>query len=156
MSFHSDHQLLEADRLLFGQRIAKALQLENRTSPSSWSPARLKRKRAAAIVLRVHKAVPKPTLGSKAARRRLALVRALADRDGLKCRYCEVPFGSVDDPEITIDHIVSRSEGGTSRQENLCLACAPCNEWKGGIHGDTPRYLRGLPSRTGLSAWRAS
>ena len=41
------------------------------------------------------------------------------------CAYCQasgVP--------LQIEHIVARSQGGTDRVSNLCLACGPCNQKK--------------------------
>jgi 5-methylcytosine-specific restriction endonuclease McrA len=156
MAFRDDHQHLEADRLLLGQRAAKALQKENRTALADWTVAKLRRKRARAIVLRAQSGNMAPTPLSKTQRRRLNRIRALAARDGLECYYCRLKFVTEDDPAITFDHVISKSEGGTDALENQVLSCAPCNEKKGGIHGKSPRYLVGLPSRSGSSAWRAS
>jgi hypothetical protein len=52
-----------------------------------------------------------------AARRALILVR-----DGRLCRYC----GATDGP-FHIDHVVPVSRGGSNNDDNLCVACAPCN-----------------------------
>lgn len=43
-------------------------------------------------------------------------------RDGEVCRYC----GQTEGP-FHIDHIVPVSRGGSNRDDNLCVACAPCN-----------------------------
>src|SRR5215510_1070989 len=49
-------------------------------------------------------------------------------RDGYRCQYC----GAVNEPaELTIDHIIPRSRGGTNDALNLCAACIPCNNRKG-------------------------
>src|SRR5215831_18524275 len=49
-------------------------------------------------------------------------------RDGYRCQYC----GIVKDPnDLTIDHIIPRSRGGTNDALNLCAACIPCNNRKG-------------------------
>ena len=34
-------------------------------------------------------------------------------------------------PDLTIDHVVPRSRGGTDHLENLQLLCAACNSIKG-------------------------
>jgi len=46
-------------------------------------------------------------------------------RDGFRCGYC----GSRHN--LTVDHIVPRSQGGTDSWENLITACEPCNRRKG-------------------------
>jgi len=49
-------------------------------------------------------------------------------RDGYRCQYC----GAVKDAaDLTIDHIIPRSRGGTNDALNLCAACIPCNNRKG-------------------------
>jgi 5-methylcytosine-specific restriction endonuclease McrA len=49
-------------------------------------------------------------------------------RDLFKCQYCDDVF---DYDELTIDHVVPRSEGGTTKWENCVTACKPCNHRKG-------------------------
>lgn len=50
------------------------------------------------------------------------------DRDAYKCTYCGV-FCDIFDNKTrpTIDHIIPRSKGGSSRYENLTTACFSCN-----------------------------
>lgn len=43
-------------------------------------------------------------------------------RDGAHCTYC----GATQGP-FHIDHIQPYSRGGTDDDDNLCVACAPCN-----------------------------
>lgn len=45
-------------------------------------------------------------------------------RDKNKCQYC----GST--KNLTIDHIIPKSKGGTNDWTNLCLACSNCNTKK--------------------------
>jgi len=53
--------------------------------------------------------------------------RNLFKRDHWACQYCGVqPSGD----ELTIDHVVPRSRGGTSTWENCVLACVECNKRK--------------------------
>lgn len=44
------------------------------------------------------------------------------------CCYCKVVF-LID--ELTVEHIVPLSFGGTNEDNNIALACAPCNHEKG-------------------------
>lgn len=48
-------------------------------------------------------------------------------RDGLRCRYCGTPVGAV---LTEIDHIIPRSRGGWSIEQNLVVVCRPCNQFK--------------------------
>ncbi len=50
--------------------------------------------------------------------------RNLFRRDHATCQYCGKRPGS---SELTIDHIVPRSLGGTSTWDNCVLACVSCN-----------------------------
>ena len=49
----------------------------------------------------------------------------LINRDGAVCKICEKPFKSMKD--ITFDHIVPKSKGGTDELENIQLAHFRCN-----------------------------
>ena len=53
--------------------------------------------------------------------------RNLFKRDHSSCQYCGARPGSA---ELTIDHVVPRSLGGTSTWENCVLACVACNARK--------------------------
>ena len=46
-------------------------------------------------------------------------------RDGFTCQYC----GKGDD--LTFDHVIPRSQGGTTSWENVVAACSRCNLRKG-------------------------
>ncbi len=55
--------------------------------------------------------------------------RNLFRRDGFRCQYCgQKPQSS----ELTIDHVIPRSQQGESSWENCVLACVKCNTKKGG------------------------
>jgi 5-methylcytosine-specific restriction endonuclease McrA len=73
-------------------------------------------------------------------------IRILA-RDKMRCQYCGVR-GNVF--ELTLDHIVPRSQGGRSEPENLCAACRACNQRKG---DRTPEEAR-MPLLASPSALR--
>ena len=69
--------------------------------------------------------------------------RAVFARDGWTCQYC----GSRSN--LTVDHVIPRSKGGTSSWENIVASCAPCNRRKGdrlprqaGMH---PRHAPRVP-----------
>jgi len=44
------------------------------------------------------------------------------------CCYCAKIFLMND---LTIEHIIPRSHGGTNDEKNIALACAPCNQERG-------------------------
>ena len=50
-------------------------------------------------------------------------------RDGNTCQYCGQKFSR---SELNLDHVVPRSQGGTSRWENIVCSCHGCNRRKGG------------------------
>jgi 5-methylcytosine-specific restriction endonuclease McrA len=50
-------------------------------------------------------------------------------RDRLLCQYCGGPFVAHD---LTFDHVIPRSQGGTTTWANVVAACGPCNLKKGG------------------------
>src|SRR5581483_4478126 len=54
--------------------------------------------------------------------------RTVLARDVYTCQYCGSQPGR---NELTIDHIVPRSRGGTTSWENVVTACGPCNRRKG-------------------------
>src|ERR1700742_4904296 len=49
-------------------------------------------------------------------------------RDRNTCQYCGVLLSSSD---LTLDHVIPRSRGGSSSWENLVACCHPCNRKKG-------------------------
>lgn len=77
------------------------------------------------------------------AHRRKITRRAVFARDSWTCQYC----GS--HSNLTVDHVIPRSKGGTSSWENIVASCAPCNRRKGdrlpkqaGMH---PRHAPSTP-----------
>jgi 5-methylcytosine-specific restriction endonuclease McrA len=58
-----------------------------------------------------------------------AVRRQVTAREGYRCAYCRSPQ-RVGIPMV-VDHILPLVAGGSSRLENLCLACYRCNEFKG-------------------------
>lgn len=50
-------------------------------------------------------------------------------RDENRCQYCGKRFPT---SELTLDHVVPRSQGGLTTWENIVCACVDCNVRKGG------------------------
>mgnify|MGYP001579970037 FL=1 len=50
-------------------------------------------------------------------------------RDGLACCYCGE--GVEDGAQLTLDHLVAHSHGGTNVKTNLVTACHRCNSRRG-------------------------
>jgi 5-methylcytosine-specific restriction endonuclease McrA len=57
-------------------------------------------------------------------------------RDRDTCQYCGVRYPRSD---LNLDHVIPRSQGGTSRWENIVCSCHACNRRKG---GRTPEQAR--------------
>jgi 5-methylcytosine-specific restriction endonuclease McrA len=57
-------------------------------------------------------------------------------RDRNTCQYCGKKFAR---SELNLDHVVPRSQGGTSNWENVVCSCHECNRRKG---GKTPEQAR--------------
>lgn len=64
-------------------------------------------------------------------------VAYLIARDGDRCFWCHFDFAVrhldgvlPNDRRRTLDHVIPRSQGGTSRKGNLVLACWRCNHRK--------------------------
>lgn len=67
--------------------------------------------------------------------------RTVLARDMYRCQYCGIHASK---RELTIDHVVPRSKGGTTVWENVVSACGPCNRRK----GDRPLEQSGMVLRT--------
>jgi 5-methylcytosine-specific restriction endonuclease McrA len=57
--------------------------------------------------------------------RRKITRRAVFARDDWTCQYCGARGN------LTVDHVIPRSKGGSSTWENIVASCAPCNRRKG-------------------------
>lgn len=55
--------------------------------------------------------------------------RNLFARDGSRCQYCGKRFATT---ELSLDHVVPRSQGGENTWDNIVCACIRCNVRKGG------------------------
>ena len=59
--------------------------------------------------------------------RRKITRRAVFARDDWTCQYCGARSN------LTVDHVIPRSKGGSSEWENIVASCAPCNRRKGNL-----------------------
>jgi hypothetical protein len=67
-----------------------------------------------------------------------ALRHRISELDKHRCAYCQTQVIIVGSP-LTVDHIIPEALGGLTEESNLCLACRPCNEYKGSqTHGIDP------------------
>jgi 5-methylcytosine-specific restriction endonuclease McrA len=55
--------------------------------------------------------------------------RNIYARDSSRCQYCGKKFPST---ELSLDHVVPRSQGGKASWENIVCCCVRCNVKKGG------------------------
>lgn len=55
--------------------------------------------------------------------------RNIYARDGNRCQYCGGKFSTT---ELSLDHVVPKSQGGLANWENIVCACLSCNIRKGG------------------------
>ena len=55
--------------------------------------------------------------------------RNIFARDNNQCQFCGKKFPT---SELSLDHVVPRSQGGISTWENIVCACVNCNVRKGG------------------------
>ena len=75
--------------------------------------------------------------------------RNVFKRDHYTCQYCGAQPGS---EELTIDHVLPRSQGGVSSWVNCVLACMACNKRKADRTPEQARMrLRRKPARP---AWK--
>ncbi len=56
----------------------------------------------------------------------------IIQQDGRCCCYCQTKEENSGIP-MTYDHIQPISKSGNTTFENVCLACRPCNEFKGSL-----------------------
>ncbi len=71
--------------------------------------------------------------------------RTVLARDMHTCQYCGAQPSK---HELTVDHVIPRSRGGTTIWENVVTACAPCNRRKGNrLPEEAHMMLRSKPTR---------
>lgn len=58
--------------------------------------------------------------------------RAIFKRDDASCQYCNASApNDIGFDDLTIDHVLPRSQGGKTTWENAVIACTKCNRKKG-------------------------
>ena len=68
--------------------------------------------------------------------------RAVFARDRWTCQYCGSGHAN-----LTVDHVIPRSKGGSSSWENIVTCCAPCNRRKGDmLPKQANMHLRSQPT----------
>ena len=58
------------------------------------------------------------------------LARKISNRARDRCEYCLMPRFALPLP-FQIDHVIAQKHGGDTVENNLALACAHCNRFKG-------------------------
>jgi len=61
--------------------------------------------------------------------------RSLFKRDGEKCVHCSTTSN------LTVDHILPKSKGGTWKLGNLQMLCRPCHDIKDNYKGISRRHV---------------
>ena len=75
--------------------------------------------------------------------------RNIFARDDNRCQYCGVRFPT---SELSLDHVVPRSQGGPTTWDNIVCCCVDCNVRKGGRTPDQAHMkLIKLPARPARS-----
>ncbi len=71
-----------------------------------------------------------------------ATEQAIRNRAGHRCEYCHFPELFAEVP-FHLDHVIAQQHGGPTQLENLALACAFCNRFKGpNLSGVDPQTQR--------------
>lgn len=65
-------------------------------------------------------------------------------RDGYQCQYCGEQFQSED---LTFDHVIPVSQGGTKSWDNIVSACVDCNRSKGNRTPEQAGMTLAMPPR---------
>lgn len=62
-----------------------------------------------------------------------AKLQRIAQRDGMSCFFCGKEFEVLDDPDLTVEHLVPHSHRGPDHISNLAMACQECNGLAGNL-----------------------
>lgn len=52
-------------------------------------------------------------------------------RDDFRCAYCGADLRGYAPENVTLDHLVSKSNGGSNQESNLVTCCRSCNSARG-------------------------
>lgn len=82
--------------------------------------------------------------------KRVTLRQTLRERQKGRCCYCAVemvPYVSVAGRRVsgkceTLEHLRRKSDGGTNAIDNMALACATCNQSRGGLDWLTYKTMK--------------
>lgn len=75
----------------------------------------------------------------------VAVRQLVRERAGNRCEYC-LSHQNFVLGKLQIDHVKPASQGGTASEDNLCLACELCNQYKWTkVEGLDPETLRLAP-----------
>ena len=58
-----------------------------------------------------------------------AVRERVRQRAGHRCEYCLSPQALIMG-RLQVDHVLPRAKGGSNAEDNLCLACELCNQYK--------------------------
>lgn len=58
-----------------------------------------------------------------------AIRQRVRQRAGNRCEYC-LSYQDYVMGRLQIDHVIPRAKGGSDAEDNLCLACELCNQYK--------------------------
>lgn len=83
-------------------------------------------------------------------------------RDENQCQYCGIHFREA---ELTIDHVIPRSKGGSNTWDNVVTACKSCNQRKSNFLVENspvslmrkpmkPSYRSIIKKRIGKANWK--
>lgn len=74
-------------------------------------------------------------------------------RDNFMCQYCEVDYSEKYN-DLTLDHVVPKSDGGKTNWANVVASCAACNTRKANHYAMKPKIAPRKPTYFELAGKR--